>query len=736
MEPLNVALLWHQHQPNYKHPDQNIFILPWTRFHGLKDYYDLVTILDNYPDIHQNFNLVPSMIMQLEDYINDRCEDKVEILTKRKVKELSKSDKIDILKYFFQINFDKMVDIYPRYRALLQKRGSQFDEKNAQETLRKFTNQDYLDLQVWYNLSWTGEFHKNLSPFKELIKKDHKFTEEDKNKLLKAQKEILKKILTKHHEAEKRGQIEISSTPLFHPILPLLCDTNIAKISQPEIKLPQKRFQHPEDAEAQIEKAIEFHEKHFGKKPNGMWPSEGSVSEEVANIFAKNKIKWIATDEEVLFNSLHLMQYKNINIRENLFFPWSLKTTNGEINIFFRDHALSDLIGFVYQNWEPDKAADDFINKLKNIRKSIIQQFGQNSLKSAIVSVILDGENCWEYYLNNGKEFLENLYKLFSESKELKSTTYCEFLKNTKESNKLTKLFPGSWINHNYAIWIGHPEDNTAWDYLYDARQMLAKAEKEKKLSQEIISEAKNEIYIAEGSDWCWWYGDDHETENALEFDQMFRSHLIRVYELLNQPIPNRLYDPIRKETSKKLVSSEPMGFIHPIIDGLETNYFEWMAAGVFDTKQQGSAMHQMDNFLKLINFGFDLQDFYLKIVPHEENLNNNLDEYDIIVNTFEPCPLKMKFNLGSLYKNSKFDKVLFFNNDKWISKNNEIRIAFNKFVEIGLPFSSLNCSENSLVKFQITIMKNDQKIETWPRHGMLSFIVPGSDFEQIEWIV
>ena len=236
---------------------------------------------------------------------------------------------------------------------------------------------------------------------------------------------------------------------------------------------------------------------------------------------------------------------------------------------------------------------------------------------------------------------------------------------------------------------------------------------------------------IAEGSDWCWWYGDDHETENAVEFDQIFRSHIIRIYELLSCEVPAELYDPIRKETHKKNAESEPTGFISPIIDGLETNYFEWMSASVFDPNLQSTAMHQMVCFVNSIYFGFDLHNFYLKVVPHQRYSMEEVLKYEIKISFLEPEEKNITLNLGLLY-----EKGIEFKNSGSEKTGGQIDAAFKKFFELKIPFSYLNCNEGNLVKFQITIIKSNQNIESWPKNGVLRFVVPGPDFEQIEWIV
>lgn len=735
LKPLKVAFLWHQHQPNYKHPSKNVFILPWVRLHALKDYFDMVAILEDYPEIHQNVNLVPSMLKQLCDYVEANCQDRIEILTRKKPGELSELERAQILKYFFQANWKNQVEIYPGFRRLLNKRGRKFNVDHRQPAFSKFTDQDFLDLQVWYNLSWVGEIHKKQEPYKSLINKDRGFTQEDKLNLLESQQKFLSKIVEKHKELSRNGQIELSTTPFYHPILPLLCDSTIARESQPEIQLPNHQFFAPEDASEQIIRAIHFHEELFGEKPQGMWPSEGSVSEEVAELFASNNINWIATDEEVLFSTWRKLNWHNKR-REDLHQAWQFNAGGKPINVFFRDHELSDLIGFVYQNWDAEQAADDFIVKLKNIRKRILRYSGEKKLDQAIVSVILDGENCWEFYEQNGRPFLQALYHKLSTAKELKSVTFSQHLTESPKNEILPKLFPGSWINHNFAIWIGHPEDNKAWDYLYEARQAIIDAEKNKSCSDDILSQAKEEIMIAEGSDWCWWYGDDHVNENADEFDEIFRSHLIKVYELLHIDVPIHLYKSIRKQEYKKNIITEPIGFISPRIDGADTNYFEWLGSGVFDTKNHGDSMHQMAQFVETIGFGFDLQHIYLKVITEPIKVADVLEEYDAEICIFKPKPLNVHVNLGSLINKGINSGLSIRKNGESISQPNELKAAFKTFLEMKIPLHCFSGIAGDNVHFQVKIYRNQKIIEKWPKEELIVCEIPGPEFEKEEWRV
>ena len=338
---------------------------------------------------------------------------------------------------------------------------------------------------------------------------------------------IINLVLPKHKELQDKGQIEVTTSPFYHPILPLLIDTNIAKIGMPQVTLPRTRFHAPEDAEIQIKNGIELYEKIFNRKPKGMWPSEGSVSSEIVPMFAKNNINWIATDEEILFRTIVDLKEP---IEEILYKPYRINVNNSKVNVIFRDHKLSDLIGFVYHKMDPEAAADDFIERLCSIKRSLRKDDEEH-----LVSIILDGENCWEYYPNDGIDFLNALYTKLSHAEKngYITTTVSDYLEKFPPKDELKGIFPGSWINGNFGIWIGHSEDNTAWDYLNQARIFLES--RSKSAPPEKIQKAWKELYIAEGSDWNWWYGGDHSSMNDAEFDMLFRAHLINIYKLLKR---------------------------------------------------------------------------------------------------------------------------------------------------------------------------------------------------------
>jgi alpha-amylase/alpha-mannosidase (GH57 family) len=718
------------HQPYYKDIKSGLYQMPWVRLHGLKDYYDMVAVLDLFPQIRQTFNLVPSLIEQIQDYAENNSCDEHLILTQRPANDLTDVEKDKILSTFFSCNPPTMIKPHARYYQLYEKRGE--DSENLKSRIREFGVQDLLDLQVWSNLVWIDPLFKTDPLISHLFKKKRDFTEEEKNRLIIKQREILGQILPKYKQIQDRGQIEITFSPYFHPILPLICDTEIAKLALPHIPLPQVRFSHPEDAEEQIRRGISLYERVFGTKPQGMWPSEGSVSEQMVSLVGQLGISWIATDEEILLLSLAMGKMETLKrTRQDpgaLYKPYKIASEGRQLSILFRDHSLSDLIGFVYSNWDAESAANDFIQRLHRIRENISRE----DLPNSVVTVILDGENCWEYYKNDGHDFLSALYTKLSDDNLLRTTTISDFLYESRAQQELTHLFAGSWINHNFRIWIGHPEDNLAWDLLKKARNALVDFENktEKNVETEkTLEKAWKEIYIAEGSDWNWWYGDEHHSPNAEEFDRIFRSHLLHVYELIEKEPPEELYKPIKSQFVSTYFLS-PTGYLKPTIDGKRTHYYEWQQAGFFDVRKAGGTMHQVSSVVSGIYFGSDKNKIYFRVDITKSNKEFNQDGYQLTIEFLEPPRYRISFYQGKaiLYQRT-VDK-------KWEMISSELEFAFVKILELAIPITSLQFREKKEIWFRVIGERQGKEMERWPATDVIRFDLPSQKGEPIFWEV
>lgn len=712
------------HQPFYKNLISGETTMPWVRLHAVKDYLDMVKVLQDFPSLHQTFNLVPSLIEQIEDIANPNSKkDRPYELTLKKPKDLTEAEKLFILRNFFMANWDMMIKPFPRYYDLLMKRGKHFSPEEAHVAVKRFTAQEFLDLQLLFNLAWVDPvFRKKDDLLKELVKKGKYFSEEDKKLVLEKQIEIVRDIVPTYKSMQENGNIEISVSPFFHPILPILCNSDIAKVSYPEIKLPKINFRHPEDAKAQIELAVKFYAERFGRPPLGMWPSEGSVSEQAADLIAEAGIKWIATDEEILFRSI-----EKEKTQEALYRPYVLDRKHGELSLIFRDRALSDSIGFVYQSWTAENAAGDLISRLHAIREKL-----PKTKTPYLVSIILDGENAWEFYPDDGRDFFTHLYKSIANDPSLKLVTISEYLNEFPPHMRLERLYPGSWINANFCIWIGHEEKNKAWEYLSETRSLLKDYEKQQP-EPEILRKAWKEIYIAEGSDWNWWYGEDNSSANDEEFDRLFREHLATVYTLIGKKPPEYLSIPIK--TKKAKIIREPYGFIKPVIDGRDTNYFEWINAGLIDTSKRGGTMHQSETVIKQIYFGFDKDTLYFRFDLPKNHENN--DREDLILNLlFLEKDIKIAVPVKRNDKNLEytiFDKT---KDEGWIEVKKEGAVSYDKIMELAVKFKDIKGGQGEVLKLLATIEISGALIERCPDSGAIQITLPGADYESQLWNV
>lgn len=590
------------HQPLYKDLVTGEYRLPWTRYHALKDYYGMVKVLQDYPDVHQTFNLVPSMIVQIEEYAAGTAADPFLDCAVKPAEELSEAEREFVLRYLFQANVDHLIFRYPRYRELFEKWKA--CGSSPQVARRHFADQDLRDLQVLSQLAWFDEeFQDHDDEVRALVHKGHDYSLEDQKRMARKEREILAAVVPVYKEFAARGQIEISTTPFYHPILPLICDTNIGAVSHPGIALPT-RFQYPQDALEQLRRARAFIEREFGKAPVGLWPSEGSVSDEALALAAEAGFQWAASDNGVLGRTIDRDPGPEVNYRSYL---WQ---QNGrEMRMIFRDHFLSDQVGFVYYHMSAEEGAAHFLARIReNVRPML------DSGEDVLVPIILDGENAWEYYELNGRPFLRELYERISESSDLAALTVSEALA-LDQPRTLDHIHPGSWINANFDIWIGDEEDNTAWEYLLRARQKydaLANtvSEDQRKLAFE-------ELLIAEGSDWNWWYGPEHISENRIEFDELYRQHLSNVYHALGIAPPEELSRPILKSGVPDY-NQPATHAIHPVIDGEVSSFFEWTGAGRYHPDNRSGAMHSDEPRIRDIYYGADNENFYLRFDADE----------------------------------------------------------------------------------------------------------------------
>lgn len=506
-----------------------------------------------YTGIKATYNLVPSLLVQLKDYEKTDTADIFLSIMQKKTAELTRDEKNILIPQLFMANYKNMVKPLRRYKELYDRKGdvSIFDTGGI-----NYSDDEILDMQVLYLISWCGVFtRQKLEIISKLIKKGRHFSEEDKIKLIEELAQFISEIVPLYKDLQDRKLIEVSATPFYHPILPLLLEPKSAKEALPQISMASIGTDFSEDAKFHVESAIEYYKNEFGKKPDGMWPAEGSISEKASCSLCRKRHRWIASDEDVLAGSIG-KDLRDADNRQILYKKHIFSSSAGDINIFFRDKELSDLIGFTYSGWEVSKAVDDFMEKLSDIYDSC--DF------SPIVPVILDGENAWEFYGDNGNPFFELLYARLSSCNWIETLTMTEAAKSDTPVHRPAKIRAGSWIYANFTTWMGHQEKNDAWKILSEAHQRFRK--NQNKTAD--AAQAQKELYIAEGSDWFWWYGDDHFSLQSDTFDKLFRGHVANIYELMDEKIPSDVTKPIKKSHKTGLLKKPAASLLRPSTDG------------------------------------------------------------------------------------------------------------------------------------------------------------------------
>ena len=735
-----LAIIWHQHQPYYKDLTSGEITLPWVRLHGIKDYYGMAKLLSEFPGVRCTINLVPSMLSQLQDYVEKDATDPFLRRTAMDADALSAEDICFILDHFFMAHWDRMIRTHPGFARLLAMR--RFGQRSSLMASEDFNRQDLRDLQVWFDLCW---FHpvsfEESEVLRELRDKDHDFTEQDKAAMLREQKLVLSRVIPLHKELAARGQVELTTTPFYHPILPLLCDMRSCQVAMPTNPLPSGHISLADDAEMQIKKAVEYHKELFGTAPTGMWPSEGSVSPDIIPLIARHGIQWIATDEEILSNSLSAKfrgDFGRLERPDLLYRPWLCQVGGAKLNMIFRDHHLSDLVGFQYQGWDGAAAADDFLLRVQ--ASAADKPAGPETL----VSVILDGENCWEHYPEQGVGFLRSLYgKLEKQEHGVSSVRPTDFIQAHPPKTQLERLFSGSWINHDFYIWAGHTEDRRAWEYVYRVREDLVAATQARGTSPNegmALDHAWEELYIAEGSDWYWWYGDDHSSGNDDAFDSLFRTHLKNVYKFIGQPIPFFLNVPVKGEARAGRYTS-PSGCLKVVLDGRCTNYFEWLGAGRYRADKEGGVMTAAHKtLLEQIYFGYDRHNLCVRIdlrnEPGAAQTGTHNTAFDREASTITEIVLHFPEAKGLALRISSADPAKLVYEGPWKkSAALAAKVAWDEILEAKVPFAALGLQEKSELAFYIEIVASDRAAERYPRSCALQFTVPPENVHEHEWM-
>jgi alpha-amylase/alpha-mannosidase (GH57 family) len=740
--PLHVAFIWHQHQPLYKSCLTGEYRLPWVRLHGVKDYLDLVLLLEKYPKLHQTVNLVPSLILQIEDYVAGKAIDPYLAATLTPTEQLTREQKEFAIQHFFDAQHHTLIDPHPRYSELYAQRL----DKGEAWCLENWDQNDYGDLLAWHNLAWIDPLFWDDPDIARWLTQDRNFTLSDRQGIIEKHRQILSRILPQHRKMQENGQLEVTTTPYTHPILPLLADTQAGRVAVPLMQLPKKRFQWAEDIPRHLDKAWDMYKDRFGCEPRGLWPSEQSVSPAILPYVADRGFQWLCSDEATLGWTLkhffHRNEYGTVCEPELMYQPYRLETPQGDLAIVFRDHRLSDLVGFTYSAMEPKAAATDLIGHLDAIAQSLIDRQESESMgleKPWLVTIALDGENCWEFYQKDGIPFLESLYGQLSDRDDIRLVTVSEYIDEypVRESLPAEKLHSGSWVDGSFTTWIGDPVKNRAWDLLTDARQTLANHPEATETANPTAWEA---LYAAEGSDWFWWFGEGHSSNQDAMFDELFREHLFALYKSLNETVPEALLHPLERHENKH--DGRPRNFIHPVINGLGDEQ-DWDQAGRVTVAGARGTMHRSSPIQRLW-YGLDHLNFYFRFdfqggkqpgvdFPPELHLfwyypgqtmhNSPLPLAD--VPNVAPANYYFHHHLGIHLTNGATWLEEAADSHQWQGRSHQVQMGLQQCLEVAVPWSNLHVQPDWPLEVLAVLATDGHFVEYLPEDTLIPLQVP-----------
>ena len=713
---LSLAIYWHMHQPVYEL--EGTYLMPWVRLHAIKDYLDMALFLEKFPKLKLNFNIVPALLDAIIDYTDNGLTDIHAELSAVDADTLTDEEKAFVLNNFFSSKFETMIYRSENYKNLYQKRFS----KDV-VVLEDFSSQEISDLMALFNLVWIDPIHYERYPrLKDLWNKQYNYSKEDRIEIINIHLQIMKEIIPTYKKYIQSGRIELTTSPYYHAILPILADMkNSVKNTLTTEGLPQS-LDMLDDAKLQIKKGLDRIEEIFGVRPKGIWPPELCLGAKTLNLLAKEGIKWTISDEGVLANSINfdfVRDFKgNLDDPYHLLKVYSYKTKDSEIDVIFRDRSIPHLINFEYAGINPQMAAGDLYEKIKLIQNKLVV----SPDKTHLLTIALDCENCWENYQNDGIDFLENVYSYIENDDSLSTVLISDYVEKDEHKKELKKIYSGSWIDQTFQFWIGEAEKNKAWAYLKKTKDDLDKYIKEHKLNQK-INFAKRELLIAEGSDWFWWYGEPNYSGQDFIFDYMFRERLKNVYLILGIEYPEYLDKTLI--TAVEVPFKHPQHSITPRMDGLYKSVDDWYNSG--SISMLDGPVFRENKIVDKINFGCDKNNIYFRLHVNkgsgEISFIDRINQFYIytrnatniglrayirlISKTDNPYPIlleRFEHEIAlTIVKDTLYPPRLatVLHPNLWTLDNPEgISIVNNDVIDVTIPFDKLGIKEGETVEF------------------------------------
>jgi len=703
------------HQPPYSSPLSGEYVLPWVLLHGMRDYYDMAELASRFDGVRPTFNLVVGLMSQLEEYSSEKAQDVFLRVGMEEPGKLTPQEKRFLLDNFLALQPDTMIRPYPRFSELAElARYADVDDVTA-----RFRDHDWRDLQVWYFLAWTGPELRKDSRVAALLEKGRGFTQEDKWNLRAAVLELLRKIVPLYRRLYAEDRIEVSTSPQYHGLLPLLVSSASALDRTPDVRLPPVGFVHPQDAMSQIQRGLSQAGRMMEKPVVGMWPSEGAVSSDLLPMISGAGARWAVTDEKML--PALAAEGRSGRRADLLYRPWR----KGPLTLFFRDAALSDLIGFAYSRWEPETAVAHFLAELERAVAGC-------TLPEPVVTIALDGENAWEYYVHGGMRFVEALYAAFQAHPRFRVVTPSALLAEQPGGEEISGVLTGSWIDGTLRTWIGDPVKNRAWEHLAAARRAAQPHLERPKLGPHEREELLDLVLRAEASDWFWWFGRGHTSVHDAEFDRLFRDHIRAIYLKLGMNPPGELDWPLDPGSHVRSRIEQPVHLVSPPITGRADTFYKWLAAGRVVMSHGFS--HRPDPLVEEVRFGFDGARVYIKVRgtgPLREEMSRR--RIGVVLRFVRPERLDLRVYLDPRGRVA----VARVEGGEGMEG---VEAAVESVLEIAIPFGELSVGGavgvGSMVELYLVVTKRGREFERFPAMDNIVFAIRGEELDVENWHV
>lgn len=736
---LSVAFYWHMHQPVYQLEDT--FLMPYVRLHAVKDYLDMVLFLEKFPGLKLNFNVVPSLVDSVLAYTEQGLTDVHQDLTLSPVEELTDEEKAFILNNFFSAKYETMILKSERYTSLYKRR---FKSQNL--PIEQFSYQDYSDLMALFNLVWIDPSHKSRYPeFEYLFEKQEGFTQEDRENIIRLHLSIMRDIVPTYKKYLQESRIEITTSPYYHPIVPILQDVKTTIKNVKTVEGLPAQFAMTMDARKQIRAGLDRIEEILGVRPKGFWPPELCLSNKTLSTLAQEGIKWTISDEAILSESINfsfIRDFKgNLEDPYHILKVYEAKASNDvPIDIIFRDRSLANLINFEYANLDCKLAGYDLYDKIKSIQSKLLVSPDDTHL----LTIALDGENCWERYTNDGIEFLNTIYSSLENDSSIETVLISDYIERDMHKKTLNKIVAGSWINNSFQCWIGDLEKNAAWNTVKRVRDDLFAFKKEhRNLSSKKFEAAIRELYICQGSDWFWWYGEPNTSGQDYIFDYIFRERLKNIYRIIGAEPPEYLDESII--STNELAMRYPTELITLDIDGKLDSDDKWSSAGSIVIPD--GPVYQENKLFDKISFCNDNENIYLRIYVNKNNgekHSKKINQFHIYTrnasmlipgapirlinrNDSNASMIKEKFNNEFVLTiiNNELFPIRFLNvpdvNCWKFTTANNIKLIFKDVIDIKIPFDDLSIGHGDVLEFFFATSDNGIKDTYIPQDALLA---------------